>query len=143
MSKCTEGGEEERRAKEDRNICADLDGGSGGSDPQRAAIKDLIGFQTVFYKMSVVEILDIKFVICYFYSCCGKRTVLGRTLIEWQRWGDVISEAAWRFAAAHGDVLKVPAGSHCFRRSVTPEYTGPQRPSASAGMWLVSSQMAL
>lgn len=69
VSKCTEGGEEERRAKEDRSICADLDGGLGGGDPQSAAIKDLRGFQTVFYKhkvvhMSVVEILDIKFVIC-------------------------------------------------------------------------------
>lgn len=91
MSKCTEGGEEERRAKEDGNICADLDGGLGGSGPQSAAIKDLMGFQTVLYKRkvvrtSVVEILDIKFVICRSTSvyhrkkrsCCGKRTVLGR-----------------------------------------------------------------
>lgn len=57
MSKCTEEGEEERRAKEDGNICADLDGGLGGSGPQSAAIKDLMGFQTVLYKRKVVLLL--------------------------------------------------------------------------------------
>lgn len=132
-------------------------GCSVGANPQSAAIKDLMGFRTGFCKcevvrMSVVEILDIKSVICRStslyhrkkkHSCCGKRTVLGRSLMESQQWGDVISEAAWRFTAAHGYVLKVPAGSHCFSLNITPEYTGPQRPFASAAMWLVSSQMAL
>lgn len=86
MSKCKEGGEEERRAKEDRNICADLDGGLGGGDPQSAAIKDLIGFQTAFYKrkvvrMSVVEILDIKFVICRSTSLYHRK----KTFLLWEK----------------------------------------------------------
>lgn len=52
VSKCTEGREEERRVKEYRNICADLNQGFGGSDPQSVAIKGLTGLQAKFHIIS-------------------------------------------------------------------------------------------
>lgn len=59
----------------------------GGSDPQSAAIKDLIGFRTGFYKrevvrMSVVEILDIKSVICRSTSLYHRKK---KTFLLWEK----------------------------------------------------------